>query len=203
MKVISRMRTPMAGRTCLFLFLCLLSGCWDSHPKQVASDQPAGQVGGATASSDQPSGKAEESSSTKKSVATSLDDEFGFKRTWKPGATPPAKSSTATSRNPASGDPILPKHAQSAETSATAGSNPALGNVILPGSKPLVKSSAAAPDVVAHGATEDDRYAELAPAPAVGSPVEAAQTPAYHSTGDTPPAGNPLRDPGAAAATGR
>ena len=69
MKTISRMRTPMAGRTCLLLFLGLLAGCWDSHPKQEAGDQRAVPGNGATSSNGQPSANTAKSSSAEKSAA--------------------------------------------------------------------------------------------------------------------------------------
>ncbi len=170
----------MAGRTCLLVFLCTLAGCWDSHSKQEASNQPASQAGGAKASSDQPPQKAAELTLAKKPIAKSMDEELGFKHTWKPGSTPPAKSSAAAGSNPASGDPILPRPT-------------------LP-----AKFSVSAPAVVAHPEPEDDCYAELAPAPSVGNVAEAAQTPAYRShTSGIHPLANPLRDPSAATATGR
>jgi ribosomal protein L40E len=159
------MPTPMVGRTCLFIYLCLLAGCWDPHPKQETGNQPAAQGSGATASSNQSLQKTAESNAAEKSPATlpvpGPADELGFKHTWKPRPTPPAKSSVTVAA------------------------------------------------VVAQSGAEDDRYAELAPAPAVGNQVEATKTPAYNPSvgsvevAQTPSAGNPLRDPGAAAVSSR
>ena len=66
-------------------------------------------------------------------------------------------------------------------------------HTLKPGATPPAKSSVTAPAVVAHPRAEDDRYAELAPAPAVGNQADAAN----------PPVGNPLRDPSATTVPGR
>ena len=128
MKTISRMCAPLAGRTCLLFFSCLLAGCWNSDTKRDASNQPTTHVGSATASDDQSSQKPAVSSSAEKPPEASLDDKLGFKHILQPKSTPQAKSSAAV-------------------------------------------------PVVARQDAEDDRYAGLAPAPAVGSQVVAAPTP--------------------------
>ncbi|MEI8372502.1 MAG: multiheme c-type cytochrome [Planctomycetota bacterium] len=175
MKTRSRMRTPVAGRTCLLVFLCLSAGCWDSQSKQEVSDQPTGSGSGTTVSNDQRLQKTTESGSAKKSAATlpvpSSADELGFNRTWKPKPTPPAKSSGTTLA------------------------------------------------VVVQAGAEDNRYAELAPAPVVANQGESNKTPAYDprsaeqkhaepaklgsTTSDAPSVDNPLRDPRGATMTGR
>ena len=180
----------MAGRTCLLVFLCLSAGCWDSHPTQEAGDLPAAHDSGAAASSDQASPQTAKSSPAEKAAtlrAPGSPDELGFKHTLKPGPTPPAKSATVADNKPASDDKALSK------------------------ATPPAKPSITAPAVVADRGAEDDRYAELAPAPPVGNQVKVARTPdkSNPSVGSGPtveaaktqPAGNPLRDSDSTTAT--
>ena len=87
---------PLAGRTCLLVFLCMIAGCWDSPPRQEAGDQPAAKRSGGEASKDRPLQKTAESSSANKvAAAGSPDEELGFKHTWKPKPAPPARTSAA------------------------------------------------------------------------------------------------------------
>ena len=204
MKTLSPVYVPTAGRTCLLVFLCLLAGCWDSHPKQeagnqsAASGQPAAAGSGATASNIPPSQKTVESSSERTSGHIIDPEEYL-----------PSQKTVESSAE---------------KTAATRGkSDPAdeLGfkHTLKPGSTPPAKSSVtsavavAATAIVAHRETEDDRYGEVIPGPYVGNQAAPIKLPAV---GD-PPAGpvqsveaaktplsdNPLRDPGAAADTGR
>jgi hypothetical protein len=172
MKTKSRMRVPMAGRTCLLFVLCILAGCWDSHTKQDASDQPAAHGSSATTLSDQPSQKASQANPAKTPAGSNVDDQLGFKHTLGPGATPP-KSSGAASRV-ASNDVIAPRPTASA------------------------KPSAAAPAITARPPADDDRYADLALAPAVGNSLQGTKTSAgTPQTSETLSPSNPLRDPNA------
>ncbi|MGA2258700.1 MAG: multiheme c-type cytochrome, partial [Thermoguttaceae bacterium] len=68
----------------------------------------------------------------------------------------------------------------SVEKGATAGPPDELGfeHTLKPNSTPPIKTLADTPGIVAHPRDEDDRYAELAPVPAVGKQVGAPQTPA-------------------------
>ena len=189
---------PMAGRTCLLLFLSILAGCSDTRSKLDAGDRSAAH--------DQPSAKPSESSSAKP-VATlpvrSPDDQLGFHATWKPKPTP-AKTSAAEPMAaghrgaednryvelppaPAFGNQVdSPRRsdqrldapqsatAKAAEPSAMAVGGMAKAAEDAPSAIPVVPGSNAAPD------------------PATIGPAIAA-----------PPAGNPLRDPDAAPVTGR
>ena len=131
---------PLAGWTCLLVLLCLTVGCWGSHSKQEAADQPAAKQSDVESSGRQRLPKAAESSSTKRAATDAPADELGFKRTWKPKVVPPAKTSVSASA------------------------------------------------VAARPEDEDNRYADLLPAPTVGKKAELPPSPAV---------GHPATEPAA------
>ena len=124
----------MAGRTCLLVFFCLSGGLLGFSP-QARGRRSSGGPGQRRDGVARPAVSEDRGIEFGREIrrdpsAPGSADELGFKHTWKPRPTPPAKSSVA------------------------------------------------APAVVAHPGAEDDRYAESAPAPAVGNQAEAAKTPA-------------------------
>ena len=200
------MCASLAGRTCLFFFLGFLAGCGNSDTKPLAANQPTAHAGSATASSDQTIEKSAASGSAKKSVEASPDDKLGFKHTWHPGSTPQAKSSAVV--------PVAAHRDAEEERYAEVTPAPAVGGEVIVGPALAGPAKTTAPSAPA--ASGGAKTAEVAPiiAPIVPAPYKpqepASILPARSEAArvdpsaiDTPPAGNPLRDPGGDTVTGR
>ena len=198
MKARSRTCTPKARWTCLLVFLVLTAGCWGSHSKQDAGDQPAAKGSDAKAANDQPSQKTAESSSPEKAAAAGPPDELGFAHTWKPKSTPPAKTSATA--------PAIVAHPRDDDDRyAELTHGPAFGKQVETPRAPVVDK----PLVESVRPTETARAQPAAQAPSAAAEptnilpttIEPAKPDA--AANNAPRVGNPLRDPGAASASNR